>query len=220
MIATFELALPQDSLIRGAPASASVTHPALPQDEALAIARTIKGDVHAFDELVRKYQQIAYSVAYRTLQSSELAADAVQDSFMKAFRALPTFRGVSFKNWLIRIVINTCYDFIRVERRLPTALLDDEPVADDNGVSAYQSVDPHESPVDFVERRELRERIELGLLSLPVEQRTVLVLADIHGFSYQEISEITRVNTGTVKSRISRARLRMRDFLLQKPDLL
>jgi RNA polymerase sigma-70 factor (ECF subfamily) len=190
-----------------------------PNDEQLAIERTLKDDLNAFNELVLKYERIAYSVAYHLLQSRDAASDAVQESFIKAFRALPSFKGASFKSWLLRIVMNTCYDYLRHDRRLPTDLLSNEPYEDEEEGNAYQVADSHESPVTFVERMELRERIELGLRALPVEQRSVLVLADIHGYSYQEISEITVTGVGTVKSRISRARLRMRDFLLEQPEL-
>jgi RNA polymerase sigma-70 factor, ECF subfamily len=215
MIATLELSLPHSSIARIAMANASVAN-----DDELAIARTLKGDFNAFNELVLKYQQFAYSVAYRMLQTKELAADAVQDSFLKAFSALRSFRGGSFKSWLIRIVVNTCYDSLRLERRLPTEGIREEPSYDDNDSSFHPLIDRDERPQAFVERMELSTQIELGLRSLPAEQRLVLALCDIHGYGYDEISQITGMAIGTVKSRISRARLKLREFLLLQPELL
>ncbi|MCC6457947.1 MAG: sigma-70 family RNA polymerase sigma factor [Caldilineaceae bacterium] len=220
MVATLELSPPHFSNLFRPAAYGTRSAPVLSTDEELAIAQTLQGDIDAFNALVKKYERLAYRVAYRLLQSREAASDAVQESFLKAFRALASFNHGSFKSWLLRIVMNTCYDYLRHDRRLPTDLLSDEPYGDDDEGHANQVADPHGSPLNFVERQELRERIELGLRALPVEQRSALVLADIHGYSYQEISEITGMSLGTVKSRISRARVRMRDFLLQQPELL
>jgi RNA polymerase sigma-70 factor (ECF subfamily) len=108
MIASLELALKNSSIARAEVADIFVENPVPPNDEELAIARTLKGDINAFNELVLKYERIAYSVAYRMLQSKEAAADAVQESFVKAYRALAAFKGRSFKSWLMRIVVNTC----------------------------------------------------------------------------------------------------------------
>jgi RNA polymerase sigma-70 factor (ECF subfamily) len=200
------------------------THIPLPKAEQVAISRTIAGDVDAFNELVVKYQNLAYSIAYRMLQSREAAADAVQDSFIKAFRALPSFKGTSFKSWLARIVVNTCHDVIRINRHFSFEDIGDESsyeVDDERRKTGYhQLIDPNESPQASVERRELNAQIELALRALPLEQQLVLILSDIHGYSYQEISEITGFPMGTVKSRISRARLRLRDFLLQQSELV
>jgi RNA polymerase sigma-70 factor, ECF subfamily len=223
MIASLELSLPHSSIARTSVAGTSVANPASPNDEELAIARTLKGDLDAFNELVLKYERIAYSVAYRMLQSSDAASDAVQESFIKAYRALPSFKNGSFKSWLMRIVINTCYDAIRSNRRFTLEEISDDSLYEftrERGEHVpHQLVDPHESPQDFVERMEFGAQIELGLRSLPHEQRMVLVLYDIHGYSYEEISEITSMAMGTVKSRISRARQKLRDFLLQQGEL-
>src|SRR5687767_4460542 len=100
MIAALELSQPHFSSAPTTVESAPITDSSLPNDEELAIARTLAGDVDAFNELVVKYQKLAYSIAYRMLQSREAAADAVQDSFLKAFRALPSFKNGSFKSWL------------------------------------------------------------------------------------------------------------------------
>ena len=189
----------------------------LAPDEQAAIEQALAGDLNAFNRLVVKYQRLAYSVAYRLMQSEDAAADAVQDSFIKAFRALNTFKGGQFKSWLMRIVVNTCYDMLRVQQRYVTESINDEP--DEDGPATYL-VDQSESPHEYAERMELNQLIELGIRSLPPDQRLVLALCDVHGYSYEEIAEITGYPMGTVKSRISRARTKLRDFLLQQPELL
>ncbi|HXF64966.1 MAG TPA: sigma-70 family RNA polymerase sigma factor [Caldilineaceae bacterium] len=199
-----------------APTASSTTVPLAP-DEQAAIEQALAGDLNAFNRLVVKYQRLAYSVAYRLMQSEDAASDAVQDSFIKAFRALHTFKGGQFKSWLMRIVVNTCYDMLRVQQRYVTESIGDEP--DEEGAATYL-VDQSESPHEYAERMELNQLIELGIRSLPPDQRLVLTLCDVHGYSYEEIVEITGYPMGTVKSRISRARTKLRDFLLQQPELL
>ena len=201
--------------------SSSSLPPTTPPDEQQAIARALAGEVDAFNELVIKYQRLAYSVAYRTLQNEESAADAVQDSFVKAYRALGGFKGGLFKSWLLRIVVNTCYDVLRVQKRYISEPIDDDPSPDGEETRvARQLVDSNESPDEFVERMELSSYIELGIRNLPPDQRLVMVLCDVHGYSYEEIAEITDYPMGTVKSRISRARTKLRDYLLEHPELL
>ena len=192
-----------------------------PPDEQRAIARALGGDLHAFNELVVKYQRLAYSVAYRMLQNEESAADAVQEGFLKAYRALAGFKGGLFKSWLLRIVVNTCYDVLRVQQRYTTEPIDEEPAEGQDEVRvAHQLVDQSESPEAYVERMELSSFIEVGIRALPPDQRLVLTLCDIHGYAYEEIAEITGYPMGTVKSRISRARTKLREYLLEHPELL
>ena len=197
----------------------SYTSPGLDKasTEETLIARARDGDFDAFNELILTYQNLAYSIAYRTLQESESAADAVQESLIKAFRSLETFRGGNFRAWLSRIVTNTCYDTLRSWQRKPTESLDDLPVEADYSV---QLIDHSESPHQHAERSELNALLESGINKLPDDQRMVVVLCDVHGFSYEEISEMTGVAMGTVKSRLSRARLKLRDILQQQPELL
>lgn len=186
-------------------------------DQDRLIAQSLDGDLDAFNQLVLEYQNLAYSVAYRLLTNSDAAADAVQDSFIKAYRALESFRGGSFKSWLMRIVTNTCYDMLRARKRRRTDSLDDLPVEEEY---VSQLIDPQESPDDYVERQELQHLIEAAILALPDDQRTTIVLCDVHGYAYEEIAEMTGVAMGTVKSRISRARGRLRDYLSRHSELL
>jgi RNA polymerase sigma-70 factor (ECF subfamily) len=186
-------------------------------EEADAIAAAQRGDLAAFNRLVTAYQGLAYSVAYRTLQNPDSAADAVQDSFVKAYRAIAAFQGGSFKSWIIRIVANTCYDLLRTRQHRMTDSLEDLPVDEDQ---AAQLEDPAESPAAFAERMELSALIEQSIAALPADLRLVLTLCDVHGYSYEEIAELAQLPMGTVKSRISRARARIRDLLLRQPELL
>jgi RNA polymerase sigma-70 factor, ECF subfamily len=186
-------------------------------DQQVLIERSLEGDLDAFNQLVVEYQNLAYSVAYRLLDDTDAAADAVQDSFIKAYRALDTFRGGSFKSWLMRIVTNTCYDVLRARQRRKIESLEDLPVENEY-VPAL--TDTRESPQQYVERQELSVLITTAIQDLPEDQRVSIVLCDVEGYSYEEIAEITGVAIGTVKSRISRARGRVRDYLIRYPELL
>lgn len=170
------------------------------------------GDVEAFNQLVLNSQDLAYHIAYRLLHNGEMAADAVQDSLIKPFRGLATYRGGSFKSWLLRILINTCYDQLRQQKRQATTRIDDlSPGSDD----ARRLTDPTEQPEDFAERMELRYWLEREMAVLPIEQRIVLVLCDVEGYAYEEICAMTGAPMGTVNSRLSRGRVRLRDFLVK-----
>ncbi len=186
-------------------------------DEQELIATARKGDARAFNQLVLLYQGMAYNVAYRILSDPDAAADAAQDAFLSAFKAMRKFRGGSFKAWLLRIVTNACYDQLRVKQRRPTSSLDDLPVEADH---TQYLLDPSEQPDEFVERQELNQVIQAGISTLPIEQRVVVVLSDIQGLSYQEIAQVTGLALGTVKSRLSRGRARLRDHLVQQRELL
>lgn len=196
---------------------------AVPQGRALneetIIERAMDGDVDAFNQLVLAYQQLAYNVAYRILGNEDRAMDATQEAFLRGFRALHQFRGGSFKAWMLRIVTNCSYDQLRIRQRRPSTPIDDL-LEDDEHSTLVE--DPAEGPEDRVERLEMGGAIQRALGTLPEEQRTVLVLCDIEGLSYEEIAEVTLVSLGTVKSRLSRARAKMRDYLLahreQLPD--
>ncbi len=186
-------------------------------DEHALIASAQKGDTRAFNQLVLLYQSMAYNVAYRILSDPDAAADATQDAFLSAFKAMGKFRGGSFKAWLLRIVTNACYDQLRVKQRRPSSSLDDLPVETDH--TAYLR-DPAEQPDEFVERQELNQMIQRGISALPVEQRVIIVLSDVQGLSYQEIAEVEGISLGTVKSRLSRGRARLRDYLVEQRELL
>jgi RNA polymerase sigma-70 factor (ECF subfamily) len=186
-------------------------------DEQALVAAARRGDTQAFNNLILTYQTLAYNVAYRTLHDPDAAADATQQAFISAFRALPGFRGGSFKAWLLRIVTNACYDQLRTAKRRPASSLDDMLVDPDHSVML---TDEGESPEDYALRQDLGRVIQNGLDELPPEQRLAVILYDIQGFSYQEIAQATGVSLGTVKSRLSRGRARLRDYLQREQELL
>jgi RNA polymerase sigma factor (sigma-70 family) len=186
-------------------------------DEEALITSARKGDVRSFNQLVLLYQSMAYNLAYRILNDRDAAADATQDAFVSAFKAMRKFRGGSFKAWILRIVTNACYDQLRVKQRRPADSLDDLPVEQDHIVYLR---DPAERPDELVERQELNLVIQTGIQTLPEEQRIVLVLSDVQGLNYQEIAEVAGLSLGTVKSRLSRARAKLRDYLLDQGELL
>jgi RNA polymerase sigma-70 factor (ECF subfamily) len=186
-------------------------------DEEALIAAARRGDAQAFNKLILAYQTLAYNVAYRVLHDADDAADATQEAFVSAFRALPRFRGGSFKAWLLRIVTNACYDDLRRRKRRPASSLDDMVVDPDH---SPMLIDENESPEEHAMRQALGGAIQSGLDELPDHQRMTLILSDIQGLSYEEIAEVTGVSLGTVKSRLSRGRSRLRDYLQQRQELL
>lgn len=187
-------------------------------DEKALIDAARQGDVGSFNQLVLSYQSMVYNFAYRILGDRHAAADATQDAFISAFKAIGKFRGGSFKAWLLRIVTNACYDQLRRKQRQPSTSLDALLVLDPAPTQSL--TDSRESPEEYTVRQDLSRAIQVGIGTLPPEQRITLVLADVQGFSYQEIAGVTGVSLGTVKSRLSRARGKMRDFLLEQRELL
>ena len=171
-----------------------------------------RGDVASFNELVRLFEGRVYTLCYRMLGDADSAADAAQDAFLAAFRNLRSFRGGSFRSWMLRIATNTCYDVLRIRKRRPSVSLDIDADGETES-SPLQIADTAESPDDFAQRRELAAAIQQGLTELPDEQRIVLILSDIQGLAYEEIAQITNSNLGTIKSRLSRGRARLRDVL-------
>lgn len=168
------------------------------------------GDQDAFAELIQLYEKRVLALTQRMCKNPEDAAEAAQKAFFAAWQGLKRFRGESsFSTWLYRLASNACVDLLRREgRRQAAASLDDEDLNLDMPASLP-------SPQEEAERRELREQIEKGLQTLPPEYRAVLVLREIHQLHYEEIAEALGVDVGTVKSRISRGRKRLRGFLLE-----
>lgn len=180
-------------------------------DELALIASARTGDARAFNQLVLLYQSMAYNLAYRILSDPDAAADATQDAFISAFKAMRKFRGGSFKAWILRIVTNACYDQLRSKKRRPAESMDALDIDQDH-IGFLR--DESERPDEVLERQQLNQAIQSGIESLPAEQRVVVVLSDIQGLSYQEIAEVTDLSLGTVKSRLSRARAKLRDYLV------
>jgi len=187
-------------------------------DETHLIKQAQKGDVGAYNTLVLHYQNDVYNVAYRIMGEPAAAADASQEAFISAYKALRRFRGGSFKSWLLRIVTNACYDELRRRKRRPQSSLDQI-------VENYESTpllvsESEMGPEESRQWTEMVEAISRCLDDLPDEQRVVTVLRDVEGYDYSEIAEIMASTLGTVKSRLSRARAKLRECLQGFGELL
>lgn len=189
-------------------------------DEIKMVDYALQGDLDAFNRLVIEYQDLAYNIAYRVLGERTAAEDAVQDSFISAYRKLKTFRGGSFKAWLLRIVTNACYDELRRQKRRPTVSLQPTGADDEEIESPVWLEDPGESPEEAALREELSLAIQNCLDELDDDFRVVVVLVDIQGMDYSEAAESTKAPLGTIKSRLARARLRLQDCLRGFGELL
>lgn len=182
-------------------------------DETL-IKRILNGDALAFEQLVGRYEQKVFNIAFRMSGDREDALDLSQESFIRAYRALNRFQGQSaFSTWLFRIVTNTCIDALRKRKRQPVVVLStDSSIETDDGEYQIEFPAPSDqNPEELVLGTELREQLQYALSRLSEEHRLALVLRDVEGYTYEEIAEILEINIGTVKSRINRARLAMRE---------
>jgi len=189
-------------------------------DEISLIRDAQQGDLEAFNRLILTYQEMVYNQAYRVMSESDAAEDATQEAFISAYRKIHTYRGGSFKAWLLRIVTNACYDELRRRKRRPVTALEPTDDYDEEIESPRWLADPGEAPEDFTMRAELSEAIQNCLDELSDEFRTVVVLVDIQGMDYSEASEVMGTPLGTIKSRLARARRGMRRCLQGARELL
>jgi len=183
-------------------------------DEQGLIMAAQQGDLNAFNHLVLEYQELAFNVAYRILLEDDSAQDATQNAFLSAYRNLANYRGGSFRAWLLRMVINNCYDELRRRKRRPTIPL--EPVDDESDEeieSPQWLADDNPSPEKEMEQAQLNQAIQHCLEGLPEEFRIVVAMVDIQGLDYLEVSRAIGKPLGTIKSRLARARLKLRDCL-------
>jgi len=191
-------------------------------EESELIREAQRGDLEAFNRLVVAYQTRVYNLALRILGDPAAASDAAQEAFISGFKNLRGYRGGSFRAWMLRIVTNACYDELRRIKRRPATSLE-ELVPDTEGP------DPEDTPAlasaatgpeATAERFELASAIQDCLNGLPDEFRVVAVLSDVQGLDYQEISAVVGKPLGTIKSRLARARARLRDCLQRHGELL
>jgi len=189
-------------------------------EEVELIKEARAGDLDAFNRLVLVYQDLIYNQAYRVMGDSFSAADATQEAFISAYRKFHTYRGGSFKAWLLRIVTNACYDELRRRKRRPSSSL--TPLNDSNEEieSPHWIADPGESPEDFAARAELSQAIQHCLNRLTFDFRTAVILVDIQGMDYAEAAMVMDTPLGTVKSRLARARSSLRECLAGFWELL
>ncbi len=189
-------------------------------DEPALIDDAKNGDLDAFNRLVLQYQDMLYNTAYRVIGDPALAADATQEAFISAFRKLKSYRGGSFKAWLLRIVTNACYDELRRQKRRPTTPLEPLTENDEEMESPRWLADSTASPEKQIETFELEQAIQRCIEALPPDFRAVVVLTDIQGLDYKEAAKVIKKPLGTIKSRLARARLRLRECLQKVRELL
>jgi RNA polymerase sigma-70 factor (ECF subfamily) len=167
-------------------------------DEEL-VARSQRGDVDSFNQLILRWERPIYALAYRVIGREEEARDVCQEAFLRAFRALPGFKGqAKFSSWLYRITLNLCRDWIRRQRRAPVSQLPE----DTDVIEMAAARGPVESIEDLVARRELSAVVEEAMAHLPEEQRTAIILKEYHGMTFQEIADLQGCPLSTVKTRL------------------
>jgi RNA polymerase sigma factor (sigma-70 family) len=179
-----------------------------------------RGDLEAFNQLVLRYQSLLFGIALRLLNDEDVAADAVQEALISAFRRFHTFRGDSLRSWLARVVVNACYDEMRRKRRQHSVPLEQYNAEGDEIETSYWLVDAQANPELQYEVSELEMAIQKSLDKLPPIYRLMLVLVDIEGLSYEEAALTAGVPVGTVKSRLARARLQVQKSLQMAGELL
>ena len=189
------------------------------ENESILIDKCKKGDINAFEELISGYEKKVFNIVYRITGDYNDAEDISQDVFIKVFKAIKNFKEqASFYTWLYRITINECMDKIKKKKKAIVYSLD-VPIETEGDEITREVKDERELPDEKIERKELRSYIQAALNSISYEHRTMIILRDIQGFSYEEIAEMLKCPGGTVKSRISRARKVLKDLLNSKREL-
>lgn len=185
------------------------------EQERLLIERAQSGDVESFEKLIKAHQAYAYNIAYRMVGNEEDAKDASQEALIKVFKSLKNFSGDSaFSTWLYRIVMNTCKDLLR--KRKTNEISIDKGYETDEGQVQIEIEDTSSDPVTMYEEKEVRITIEDAIDDLPNNYKSVVVLREVQGLSYDEIAEIEDIPVGTVRSRINRGRRILREVLKEK----
>ncbi|GAB5494252.1 MAG: sigma-70 family RNA polymerase sigma factor [Phototrophicaceae bacterium] len=182
------------------------------------IEKAQQGDIDSFNALVLQFQDYIFTISYRIMGESDSASDATQDTFLTAYRKLDSFRGGNFKAWIARIATNTCYDELRKQKRRPQDYIEDMTGTEMYGEAPIASDAP--SPEEEAQRSDLNRALQDCIMSLNDDQRIVLVMSDVEGYAYQEIADTVDTSLGTVKSRLSRARLSVRRCLQAVQELL
>ena len=213
------MARPRRPWLRPSPAADPAATPEVPEPPLPAAARedddllrrARAGDLDAFNLLVLRHERAVFNVCLRILHDAPTAEDATQDTFIRAWGSLDGFRGDAVRPWLFKIATNRSFDLLRVRSRRATTSLDAEPFEIEPVWTAGGAAD--ESPDAGALRKELGMQLERALAQLPEDQRTVVILADVQGLDYHEVAEATGAALGTVKSRLSRGRSRLRQIL-------
>lgn len=188
-------------------------------NEKQLIEQCRKGDVSAFEHLISLYDKKVYNIALRMLGNKDDASELAQEVFIRIFKSIKKFRGESLlSTWVYRITTNMCLDELRRRKKASFVYIDEGVSFNDSELELQLPTDAP-GPQETVERIELKTAIEKALHILSEEQRMVIVLRDIQGFSYKEIARILRIPSGTVKSRVSRARTALKKVLQEKMEL-
>jgi RNA polymerase sigma-70 factor (ECF subfamily) len=181
--------------------------------EKILIEKSQKGDMESFEKLIKEYQKGAYNIAYRMLGNTEDAKDASQDSIIKIYRSIDGFKmKSSFKTWFYRIVTNTCLDYRR-KRSRNNVLYIDNALNTEEGSYSRDVEDQSDGPEEILLKNENMETLQRCIAGMPEKYRMAIILRDIRGFSYSEMGEIMELPEGTVKSRISRARIMLKKII-------
>ena len=196
------------------------SHEDAEQDRIAALVKQAQqGDMTAFEDIVRAFQGPVFNLAYRMVNNREDAADASQEIFVKLFRVIRQFRGDSkFSTWLFALAANTCRSRLRRSRRIAAVEVRhvDETWETDEGPRARELADPSDGPVRVLARAEMQRGIETAVAELSPDWRTIVVLRDIQGMTYEEIADVLDCSVGTVKSRLCRARARLKEALTRR----
>ncbi len=182
------------------------------------VERSKGGDLTAFEDLVLMYQKRIYNLSFRMMGNEEDACDMTQEAFLKAFKSIGKFNSKSaFGTWVYRIAVNTCIDELRKRKKVKLYPI----VHNDNlkGDGSRLIVDTGDLPEERIERRETAEQVQRAINNLAKEHKAVIILRDIQGKTYSEVANILKLNIGTVKSRISRARQSLKEELISQGEL-
>jgi RNA polymerase sigma-70 factor (ECF subfamily) len=189
------------------------------QEDQVNIARAQAGDKAAFNNLIRKHEARAYQYAFRLTRNPEEAADIVAEAFVRIYNALHNFKGQSaFSTWMYRILTNCFLDIRKRERTRPTTSLETTLQTPD-GEMERQIEDPHRDPHEEMERNERERRVERAVALLPEYQRAMIIMYHAEMMSYEDIAAALDLPIGTVKSRLNRARLSLREILVKDEEL-
>jgi len=189
-------------------------------DEHILLKKSQEGDIHAFEQLIESYQKRVFNIAYRIIGSYDDANELAQEVFIKVYRSLSQFKGrSSFSTWIYSITKNVCYDELR-KRKNKKVVYIDEDIKYDNNEIQRQVEDGRPQPDEIAEKNEIKRIVHEAIMELSYEHREAIVLRDIQGFSYEEISKLLKCPEGTVKSRINRARRSLKNILKKNEELL
>ncbi|QZY56576.1 RNA polymerase sigma factor [Crassaminicella profunda] len=183
------------------------------------IHKSQQGDIESFEALIKEHEKLAFNIAYRMLGNIEDAKDATQEAFIKTYKSLHKFKGESnFSTWLYKIVTNTSLDLLRKRKSKKTCSYDRQIDTEDGNI-IRELPDETYIPEDIVAKRERQRNIQRAINCLSEDHKTVIVLRDIRGFSYEQISKILDCSEGTIKSRISRARQSLKKVIEKNREL-